>query len=243
MVATPQHSEHLILLSGPTSGLGYEIFKLLLGHGYPLVCLGRKLGRLQAIPTRESAQVEFLELDFGGNKESWLKVQDRLQSLIRVGRPPATIFISNAAVIEPIGKSSDNSMDILRQAAQINILTPLMIANTLAQAVSLNGSPLLIINIDSGASRNPVMGWQAYCATKAAYRMGLDVLALENPLVEVLHYEPGAMDTPMQNVIRTKKKSQMPDVENFKVLHSQGLLAEPHGVAVDIVAILERRLL
>lgn len=231
-----------VLLSGPASGLGRNIFKLLVENEYPIVCLGRRLRRLPAIFEGESPSIKLIDFDFGGELGSLAVALKELEHAIEGENPGPTIFISNAAIIEPVGESSENILKTLEKTIRINTLTPLMIANTIARATNRRNCSLFIVNIDSGASTKPIRGWQAYCATKAAYRMGLDVLALENPLVEVLHYEPGAMDTPMQELIRTKKISQMPDVENFKKLKSQGFLKMPDDVAEEILQIVKNYL-
>lgn len=232
----------LVLLSGPTSGLGRELFKVLLRNNYPLVCLGRRLARLPDVLDGDPARLKMLELDFGGRRESLAKAQVVLEKTMEAAKPGPTIFISNAAIIEPIGKSPENAPASMTKAFQINVFTPLQIAHTVARAANQRDASFLIINIDSRASTKPIKGWQAYCATKAAYRMALDVLALESPLIEVLHYDPGIMDTPMQQLIRTKNIKDMPDVETFQQLKLQGRLNPPSDVAINIVQIIENYL-
>lgn len=240
MVSPSEIKKSTVLLSGPTSGLGRNLFDLLVKNEYPIVCLGRQLGRMPTVFDGETPSIKLIDFDFSGQEESLASALNELESSIVSKERRPTIFISNAAIIEPIEKSTENTLKALEKISRINITTPLMIANTLARATNRASSTLFIINIDSGASTKPIRGWQAYCATKAAYRMGLDVLALENQRVKVLHYEPGAMDTPMQKLIRTKKISQMPDVKNFKKLKSQGRLNKPDDVAADILQIVEK---
>lgn len=242
MVSSAEIEKSTVLLSGPTSGLGQNLFDLLVKNEYPIVCLGRQLGRVPAVFEGETPSIKLIDFDFGGQQESVVSALNELESTIESKESRVTIFISNAAIIEPVGKSTENTLKALETSIQVNTATPLMIANTVARATNRASSPLFIINIDSGASTKPIRGWQAYCATKAAYRMGLDVLALENQLVEVLHYEPGAMDTPMQKLIRTKKIGQMPDVEHFKKLKSQGRLKKPDDVAADLLQIVKNYL-
>ena len=65
-----------------------------------------------------------------------------------------------------------------------------------------------ILNISSGAGRNPYEGWGAYCTTKAGLDHFSRVVAMEQANeqypVEIVSIAPGIIDTDMQATIRIK---------------------------------------
>lgn len=122
---------------------------------------------------------------------------------------------------------------------RINCLAPLMIANFLTKTAQAQGRPLLVLDVSSGAACRPIRGWQAYCTSKAAYKMGLDVLAAENSHIQVVHFDPGVMDTSMQALIRAQHVESMPEVEVFRSYREKGTLKAPFTVATELIELIE----
>lgn len=154
------------------------------------------------------------------------------------GQSKAIIFINNAGVVAPITRAVNITENALRKSFQVNCFAPVSLAGYLSAVSVQMGIPLLIINISSGAASRPVEGWLAYCSSKAAAKMALDVFSLECPSVTVHHYDPGVMDTNMQAIIRTSSSEDMPDVEKFRAFHSNQKLKAPEAVANEIVKII-----
>ena len=69
--------------------------------------------------------------------------------------------------------------------------------------------------------------------------MGLDVLAAENANVQVTHFDPGVMDTSMQQLIRDQAVTKMPDVATFRKYREDGLLKQPELVAVELIQLMK----
>ena len=72
-----------------------------------------------------------------------------------------------------------------------------------------------------------------YCAGKAYINMFLRVFSKENEVPVVL-YDPGVVDTKMQEIIRNSSVHDFPQVETFKNFHSSHRLNSPNDVAEDI---------
>lgn len=230
----------LVILSGPTSGLGRALFDQLMSQAYPTVFLGRDLARIHGLTKTSSEPVEFIEVDLGeGGLEGALDSLRRIMQSLNVG---PMVFVSNASIIEPIGQATGLELAGLEHALRINCLAPLMIANALAEIAHMQHRPLLIIDVSSGAAFRPIRGWQAYCTSKAACKMGLDVLAAENSHVQVVHFEPGVMDTPMQQLIRVQQETDMPDVEIFRAYQDKAVLKSPLEVAAELLFLMRRNL-
>ena len=56
----------------------------------------------------------------------------------------------------------------------------------------------------------------------------------------VVSFEPGMVDTPMQEENRSASPEDLPDVAVFRKLHEDGLLSPPEQVAGAVADLLER---
>ena len=204
--------------------------------------LGRNLERIEAIAKSSVRPIGLIEIDLAAEFQVLEETLASLGKMLGAVSSNSLVFISNASNIEPIAQAVDLKVFGLERAMRTNCIAPLNIANFLTKTTKERGFPLLILNISSGAACRPIRGWQAYCTTKAAFKMGLDVVAAENPHVQVVHFDPGVMDTSMQLLIRKQQVSEMPEVEDFCAYLESGLLKPPITVAVELINIIKSRL-
>ncbi|BEU86834.1 hypothetical protein TAMA11512_02980 [Selenomonas sp. TAMA-11512] len=126
----------------------------------------------------------------------------------------------------------------IQEAAQINFVSPMLFCNQLVEICRRHQKKLKIINISSGAANHPIAGWGAYCSTKAAFKMFLDVLAEQGKVggdIEVIHVDPGVMDTGMQEQIRSADAKSFPRLAEFQSYKAAGKLRDPDEVAQEII--------
>lgn len=222
-----------IILTGASRGLGYELHELLVSEILPA---GQRIfiSRKPFSEARNGYQYIQEDLERQGGPEKDLDI---------VTGSKVVLFISNAGTIEPIGKAVETSIFSMESALRVNCLGPLMLAQKLAVKTRNMGARLIILNVSSGAARRPIKGWMAYCVSKAAAIMALDVLAAENEHVTVLHFDPGVMDTKMQGYIRLQTTDDMPDVELFKEFSTNNTLRSPREVAEQIISIAREHIL
>ena len=228
------------IITGPTSGLGRALVAQILPRPFPLILVGRDLKRLDRERAQRSsaATVECIEIDFASDLKNLV---DQLICIVqRVARGPL-VFISNAGLIEPIGQAGLLELAAVERSMRVNWLSPMFVANALGVSACKQDNTLLVVDVSSGAATRPVRGWQAYCASKAAIKMALDVLAQESAHVEVIHLDPGVMDTPMQALIRKENAENMPDVSIFRGYKATGKLRDPHSVANEMMAMIIKR--
>ena len=217
-----------IILTGFTSGLGLALYNRLLtlvGEEFKLICIGRNIARVNKVQG-----VSYFELDLS-ELQNWSTVITDIDS-----DSSELIFISNASVIDPISRVGELESNFLIRANHVNYLNPALLVNELIGASLGLNAKLEIVNISSGAATKAISGWAAYCSTKAAFKMFLDVLvtdSIEN--VDVQHIDPGVIDTGMQKAIRCKDSSQMRDVEYFKELQSAGKLKSASDASNEIM--------
>ena len=231
-----------VILSGPTRGLGRAVFNELVSQAYPVVALGRNLKRISDGAKSASAPVELVEVDLGADSDALTDTLALVRQILSSTSIGPLVFISNASTIEPIGQARGLAFAGLERAMWINCLVPLTIANYLTESTKAQSRHLLVLDISSGAACRPIRGWQAYCTSKAAFKMGLDVLAAENSHVQVVHFDPGVMDTTMQQLIREQHIAEMPEVEVFRAYQEEGMLKAPLTVATDLILFMKRHL-
>jgi NAD(P)-dependent dehydrogenase (short-subunit alcohol dehydrogenase family) len=74
----------------------------------------------------------------------------------------------------------------------------------------------VVINVSSGAAANPLVGWSAYCASKAGLSILTRVLAIEESDargIRVYGFAPGVVDTEMQTFNRANRMNEVGDLK------------------------------
>lgn len=228
----------IVVLSGPTSGLGRDLLRTLLFNGLPTIAVGRQLERLADEFAEASDRLVMLEVDLDDLTQSGAaeSLDDRLESALEVVNAELIILLNNAGVINPIGLVGDISPAAFQDSVSVNLLAPMILTNACARIGKRLAARLVVLNVSSGAALRPLPGWSAYCATKAAARMYFEVLAAESPeIINVDQIDPGVLDTAMQMTIRGSSREQFPLVEDFAALKTEGRLKSPAVVANEIV--------
>jgi NAD(P)-dependent dehydrogenase (short-subunit alcohol dehydrogenase family) len=107
---------------------------------------------------------------------------------------------------------------------------------------------LRIVNVSTAAAARGFAGLGAYGSGKAGLRMAGLVLAAEldearargeRADVAILSYEPGTVDTPMQQSARSSSRQTLPSVDMFARFAAEQRLVAPEGPAREIVEFLE----
>ncbi|NYT86222.1 SDR family oxidoreductase [Pollutimonas harenae] len=164
---------------------------------------------------------------------------ERVAKQVVAGLPAGAkryVLINNAGTVHPIHQAADlDNAAAITAAFSLNVTSVMLITAAFLQAVKPLQADCRIINISSGAGRNPTAGWGVYCATKAALDHYSNVLHAENHGVRIVSLAPGVVDTGMQETIRGSTSIDFPNVERFAQLHAQGQLAAPADVAGRIL--------
>jgi benzil reductase ((S)-benzoin forming) len=131
-----------------------------------------------------------------------------------------------------------------KRTYDINLTAPCMLTNQFLGTFSRKKISLVVMNISSGAGKNPIDGWSAYCASKAALDMFSRVVAEELAISDKKHIRifsvaPGIVDTAMQDHIRTMNVKKFSRVNQFIGYKSAGELADPDVVARKLLSILD----
>lgn len=144
------------------------------------------------------------------------------------------VCIHTAFLIGPIQRAGDYLPDEIKRNAAVNMVDFVFLINGLLKIRHAQGMELKIINIDSGAAYQPLEGWGLYASSKAFANMFLKTVQLENPGVKVVSYEPGVVDTRMQEEIRNTDDAVCSRAAVFRKYYDEGMLRSPDAVAEDI---------
>lgn len=222
------------IITGGGSGLGRELAKRLVSRSKPVLIAGRREDKL--IETKESCSNPDLVRTIVAD----ISQSDGREAIVNALEPNEGVkaLIHNAAVLEPVGKLMGMDPEQWRKHMETNLDGPLFLTKALLprlkpDCVEENRGGR-VLHVSSGAAHHPYLGWGAYCTSKAAFHMLYRSLSAElSPMgISVGSARPGIVDTPMQDLIRTKDEEDMPDVSRFRMLKEQGKLVSPEEVAI-----------
>lgn len=151
------------------------------------------------------------------------------------------ILINNAATINPISEITRITTEDLAKATNINFLTPFILTKYFVNNFT-NCQSLKIVNISSGAASSNIDGWSVYCSTKAAlnrFTENMDSEYSENKKVSFVIFNPGIMDTAMQQGIRN---SEFKDKEKFIEFKNSGQLRSPEVVSKHLINLISKEI-
>lgn len=229
-----------IIITGASKGLGRALALELAGPKSLLYLVARDIDGLHKIADLVKdrggyAKVLKFDLTESDNIEELANMifngkEDNQYSLIAM--------INNAGTIEPIDNVGNFNIEQIRRNVNINFLSPIIFTNLFIKLTEKINCEKRIINITSGVTENPLPGWGLYSAAKAATKVFLRTVNIEqnskeNP-VKVVSFDPGVIDTDMQSYIRSMSKDKFSQVDCFKHYYTKGMLQPPEAVAVVI---------
>ncbi|UPT65905.1 MAG: SDR family NAD(P)-dependent oxidoreductase [Sphingobacteriales bacterium JAD_PAG50586_3] len=156
------------------------------------------------------------------------------------------VLVNNSGVIGDIARFGSINNDKIVEAMHVNLIAPFILSNNFVKAYQGLTIPLTILNISSGAARNPVDAWGAYCTSKAGVDMFSKVLSLEQEIVgrknlRCLSLAPGIIDTQMQDAIRATNPADFSRHADFVAFKEEGKLVTPVNLAPMIVKALAKQ--
>jgi benzil reductase ((S)-benzoin forming) len=154
------------------------------------------------------------------------------------------IFLINNAgslgFIKPIGKL--DSETIVKNYT-LNLIAPSVLTNAFIDCYNSTDAEKVIVNISSGAGKNPIDGWAVYCASKAGIDMFSRVVDAEQKIraqhpLENIHKRfhifsiaPGVVNTNMQDEIRKAKAEDFSRLNDFVSYKENNILSDAQMVS------------
>ena len=220
-------SDHLIFISGASSGIGLAMAKSVPYAGARVIDISR----------RGAPGLEHFAADLADPGE-WSRVAQLFDAEIAGFAGERVVFVHSAGTLEPIGFAGE--VDAVGYARQVllNSAAPQVLGDAFLRAASRTEAPCTLLFISSGAASSVYEGWTAYGAGKAAVDQWARTAGAEQKRrggrCRVLSVAPGVIATAMQEQIRAMTEEAFPVVERFRQLHRAGALRDPADAARDL---------
>jgi NAD(P)-dependent dehydrogenase (short-subunit alcohol dehydrogenase family) len=217
-----------ILISGASSGIGFETARRLVEGGAEVCLVARGLERLEKAVSEMGGGAWQVACDVAD--------PDAVASLVaEVGsRWPAVDGLVNNAGIAPMAAVNDTSTEVWDQTFDINVRGPFLLCRELSPLLHAGNSPS-VVNVSSTLAEKAIPGMAAYNASKAALNQLTRSLALEwAPSVRVNAVMPAVVDTPI-HAARGMTPEQVKEMAGF---HPLGRVGQPEDVASLILFLL-----
>lgn len=206
-------SEQVVVITGPTSGIGLVTARLAAKRGARLVLAARTQGALRELVDEIRAgggEAEYLVADVGDPQQ----VKDIADLALRKFGGFDT-WVNNAA-ISIYGKMEDVAIEDHRKLFETNYWG--LVYGSLAAARHLKGRGGALINVGSVLSDRAVPIQGTYCASKHAVKGFTDALRMElehdGAPISVTLIKPSSIDTPYRqhakNYMREEPKNPPP---------------------------------
>jgi len=234
-------NRRLAIVTGTSSGIGEEVARQLLKHGWEVIGIARRAVAM------DNPGYSHSSLDLADVARLTQGLEKQVGPRLRDGGLTRLALVNNAADVALLGQVDQLEPTGMLQAYAVNTVAPVLLMGWVLRTVAPR-IPIRIVNVSSGAGVEPFPGLGAYGNTKAALRLAGMVLAAELDLraaggaprdATVWSYEPGVVATPMQDAVRSAPAKTVPIVQVFKDLAAQGRLRPADAPATEIVSYLE----
>lgn len=226
------------LVTGAGRGIGREI-AIGLAHA------GARVAALARSPAQVAETTKLIRRAGGEGLSVTADVTDataRSEALRGIAEAfgPVDIIVNNAGVVWPLGPSAQVDADAWTANLMTNVVA--VAALTFAVLPSMVGRGWgRIVNVSSGIVVNPggMVGGNAYVTGKAALEAHTLNLAAEvaGSGVTANVYRPGSVDTAMQEFVRTRDETAIPDLRRrFADTYRNGRLISPQTSASVLLA-------
>ena len=228
-------SPSLAIVTGTSSGIGAAVARLLLADGWTVVGLSRR-----PVGFGDSRYHD-VDVDLGDSAALSDAAERHLLPAISRREWRRIGLVNNAAATGTMAPLEDVDPEAFAGVLAVNLVAPVFLMGIVVRAAPAS-TPLRVVNVSTGAAVQGFPGIVEYGSSKAALRLAGMTFAAEmasperrggaRPDVAVLSYEPGVVDTPMQESARSPGR---PWNRMFVEFHEQGRLVPPDAPAAEIV--------
>lgn len=188
----------VVVITGASRGIGAAAGRAFAAAGAQVALLARSRGEIDALAAEIGAAALALRCDVA----DWTSVQMAIAKTVQqFGR--LDVLVNNAGTIDPIARLGEAEPGAWGRAVDVNLKGVFHGMRAAIPVMRRQGGGT-IINVSSGAARNPLEGWSSYCAGKAGALMLTQAAHLEEGPhgIRVLGLSPGTVATEMQVKIK-----------------------------------------
>ncbi|XEC94810.1 SDR family oxidoreductase [Paenibacillus tarimensis] len=186
-----------ILITGGTSGIGFELASQLLHIGNTVIITGRDQSKLD-LAKKKLPNVHTFQCDVSDPQA----ISDLYEKVIRQF-PELNFLINNAGVMRKLNfHSKDVDLEDTSSEIEINLSGSIRMVNQFLSHLKTKKSAA-IMNVSSGLAFVPFPAFPVYCATKAGVHSFTQSLRmqLKNSNIKVFELAPPAIKTPLIEVL------------------------------------------
>lgn len=223
MASSP--SEGMVaVVTGSSSGIGYETVLALARNGFTTFATIRNLGKagqIESVASKEKLPIHVVQLDVTDDAS----VQNAIQEVMKkAGR--IDVVVNNAAY-GLTGAFEDLSIEEIKTQYETNFYGVIRVTQAILPIMRKQGSGR-IVNISSGAGRFGYPGGSAYVSTKFALEGLSESMAYElEPFgIKVVLVEPGVIRTNFGSSMILAKRAQNPSSPYSQMMQRIGASLE-----------------
>lgn len=236
------YGDRLALVTGTSRGIGAATASRLLERNWDVIGVARHPASI------DHAHYRHLVFDLSMTADLERVIDGQLGAMVSDARWRRVALVNNAAAGGVLGPIETIDPTELARLTAVNVVAPAWLMAFVLRRARVDVA-LRIVNVSSGAAVRAFPGLADYCASKAALRMfGMAAAAeLESPLrsrpapadAAILSYEPGTVDTAMQEAARSRPLAAYPWGGLFRDFAARGALVAPAAPAAEIASFLE----
>jgi len=187
-----------VMITGASRGIGAEAARVFANAGANVVLLARSQDGIAAIAGEIGERAIAIPCNVARYSEMSSAVATTLQVFGGLD-----VLINNAGIVDPISHLGDADPDAWGHLIDINVKGVFNGIHAALPALKEGGGGS-VLTISSGAARNAIEAWSAYCASKAAVNMLNRSLHLEEAGngIRAIGLSPGTVATEMQRKIK-----------------------------------------
>ena len=205
-------SNDIVLITGGSSGIGFEMARLLLEENYLVIICGRSKLKLEEAQ-RKLPKLITIQCDITSTQD-----RERLVDRIKNEYPSLTLLINNAGVVyRYLMEKTGDLNKRMEEEWKTNVMAPVELSQLLLPCIAKNGGT--VVNVSSALAHVPLSIEPHYCATKAALHsitqsMRIRYKKVGVKVVEIFYPE---VDTPFQEGHATERAIS-PEVAAYEAL-------------------------
>jgi uncharacterized oxidoreductase len=181
-----------VLITGGTSGIGFELARQLQQNGNTIIVTGRDQARLD-IARRTLPDIHVFQSDVS-EPDAIAALSDRVLARF----PSLDMLVNNAGIMRNLDLNRDRDLTDVTREIEINLSGPVRMIQQFLPHLKTR-SNALIVNVSSGLAFVPLPASPVYSATKAALHSFTQSLRaqLAGSNVTVIELAPPGVETPL----------------------------------------------